>query len=103
MQKIEWSKNWLDSLSHKKKIENGANNSEDHCSLREKTRAGEKSENPRGEGASSNVVGKIFPPVSTGLTDLPKSGGANTSLAPQFRRPWRYIHFGNKETQPCAI
>ena len=48
--KIEWSKNWLDSLSHKKKIENGANNSEDHCSLREKTRAGEKSENPRGEG-----------------------------------------------------
>ena len=49
MQKIEWSKNWLDSLSHKKKIENGANNSEDHCSLREKTRAGGKSENPRGE------------------------------------------------------
>ena len=48
--KIEWSKNWLDSLSHKKKIENGANNSEDLCSLREKTRAGGKSENPRGEG-----------------------------------------------------
>ena len=40
-----------------------------------------------GSGASSNVVGIIFPQISTDLTDLPKSGGANAPLVPQFRRP----------------
>ena len=55
-------------------------------------RAVGRSENTGGE--HSNVVGIIYPPVETGLTDLPKNGGgtAPSPLAPTAMNCIRVQH-----------